>query len=75
MSQSKRASGIEVFTNVTCGYILAIGIQMVVFPWFNLHVNIMESAILAAFFTGISMLRGYIVRRIFNWLHVEGILR
>ena len=72
MSQSKKASGVEVFVNVSSGYILAIGIQLIVFPWFDLHVNVIESAIIAAFFTSISMLRGYIVRRIFNWLHTTG---
>jgi len=70
--QSRKASSIETFVNNTSGYMLAIGIQLLVFPFFDIHIDVLDSAILAAFFTSISMIRGYIVRRIFNWLNVTG---
>lgn len=67
MSQSKTMSMIETVTNVGLGYLIAIGTQMVIFPWFDIHTTVTDNMIIAAVFTVISVIRGYIVRRAFNW--------
>lgn len=75
MSQSKRASGVEAFISTVSGYLIAVTIQMFIFPLFGLYPTILDSAMIAAIFTGISMVRVYMFRRLFNWLHLREILR
>ena len=66
MTQSRRMSMVEAITNVVVGYALAVATQIVVFPWFGLHPNLGENLALGAIFTGISLIRGYILRRLFE---------
>ena len=40
MSQSRRMSLVEAITNVVVGYALAVVTQIVVFPWFGLHLSL-----------------------------------
>ena len=64
--QSKRASLIEAGTNVIVGYTVAVGSQLVLFPLFGIHVNPGEHLLLGMFFTTISLVRSYMLRRVFN---------
>ncbi len=66
MTQSRRMSFVEAVTNVVVGYILAVAAQIVVFPWFGLHLHIGENLIIGAVFVGISLLRNYALRRLFQ---------
>jgi hypothetical protein len=66
MTQSRRMSLIEAITNVTLGYGLAVIAQIVVFPWFGLDVSIGENLAIGAVFVGISLLRSYALRRLFE---------
>lgn len=66
ISQSRRMSAIEQVTNTAVGYCLAVAMQLVFFPLFDMHPHIAENLSLAAIFTFASLLRGYIVRRVFN---------
>ena len=66
MTQSRRMSLIEAVTNVTLGYGLAVIAQIVVFPWFGLDVSIGENLAIGAVFVGISLLRSYALRRLFE---------
>ncbi|GAA0287588.1 DUF7220 family protein [Rhodovulum strictum] len=66
MTQSRRMSMVEAITNVVVGYALAIVTQIVVFPWFGLHPSLGENLALGAIFTGISLIRGYTLRRLFE---------
>lgn len=66
MSQSRGMSLIESITNVVVGYVLAIATQLVVFPWFGLHASFVENLAIGALFTGISLLRSYALRRVFE---------
>ena len=64
--QSRRMSLIEAITNVVLGYFLAVATQIVVFPWFGLHPSLGDNLALGAVFVGISLLRSYALRRIFE---------
>jgi hypothetical protein len=64
--QSRRQSLIEAITNVVVGYALAVITQIVVFPWFGLQVSLGENLAIGGLFTGISLLRSYALRRIFE---------
>ena len=70
MSQTRRMSLIEAATNVAMGYALAVATQIVVFPWFGLQASLGENLALGGVFTGISLLRSYALRRLFeHWRH------
>jgi len=69
--QSRKASLLEICLNVGTGYFLALATQALVFPWFGVEVNLWEGAGLAGIFTAISILRGYVFRRAFNYFTEE----
>ena len=70
MGQSKLISFIETLINVLLGLVLSIFIvQPIVFSYWDIHLNVGENTIIAIIFTTISVIRGYITRRIFNWWH------
>lgn len=66
MTQSRGMSLIEAVTNVAVGYVLAVATQIIVFPWFSLHPSIDQSLALGGVFVGISLLRSYVLRRLFE---------
>ena len=66
MKQSRRMSLIEAVTNVAVGYAVAVVAQIVVFPWFGLQASLGENLALGGVFTGISLLRSYALRRLFE---------
>ena len=66
MSQSRCMSMIEAITNVAVGYALAVVMQVMVFPWFGLHPSLGENLALGGIFVGISLLRSYALRRLFE---------
>ena len=57
---------VESVTNVIVGYTLALAMQILVFPWFGLQVSLGENLALGGVFTGISLLRSYALRRLFE---------
>jgi hypothetical protein len=68
MMQSRRMSLLEAAANVVIGYVLAVMTQIAVFPLFGLWPTLGENLTLGAVFTGVSLLRSYCVRRVFeNW--------
>lgn len=64
--QSKKQSLIESITNVMIGYTVALISQLLVFPLFNINVPLSDNLLIGAWFTAISLLRSYVVRRYFN---------
>jgi hypothetical protein len=66
MKQSRRMSLIEAVTNVAVGYVLAVATQIIVFPWFGLHLRLGENFMIGAMFVGISLLRSFALRRLFE---------
>ena len=68
MSQSRRLSLIEATTNVIVGYALAVITQIVAFPWFGLQVSLGDNLAIGAVFVGVSLIRSYALRRLFERL-------
>lgn len=66
--QTRRQSLIESIANVAIGYTVAIATQLAVFPVFGIHVTLRENLGIGAFFTAVSIVRSYWVRRLFNWI-------
>lgn len=68
MRQSRRMSLVEAFTNVVIGYVLAVATQMMVFPLFGLHTSLSNDLAIGAVFTVVSIIRSYVLRRLFEQL-------
>lgn len=74
--QKKRHSLLEVCLGTAIGFVVAYVANIVIVPAV-LHVRLdhTTNVVLTTFFTFVSIVRGYLVRRFFNWLHVKGALR
>lgn len=66
MSQSKFMSIVETCTNTLIGYSVAVCSQIIIFPLFNIQIPILDNFLIGLWFTLISILRGYFLRRLFN---------
>lgn len=66
--QSKKMSLIETVLSVLIGYIVALLSQIVVFPLFDIEVSLTDNLLIGLLFTVISIIRGYYIRRLFNWI-------
>ena len=68
MKQSRTMSLVEVMTNVAVGYGVAVLTQIVVFPWFGIEVGLADNMKIGMVFVGVSLVRGYLLRRLFEWV-------
>ena len=68
MAQSRRGSLIEAATNTVVGYALAVATPFDVFPTFGLRVDVVENLGFGLIFTAVSLIRGYLLRRLFDRL-------
>jgi len=66
VSQSRALSLVESCANIVVGYTVAVGVQILVFPWFGIHASIGDNLAIGAIFTGVSLARSYGLRRVFN---------
>ena len=73
MAQTKLESAIEVVVNVLIGYVVATASQIMIFPLFGIFLPLSDNLLIGAYFTAISIVRGYVVRRIFNRKEVNEI--
>ena len=64
--QTKRQSIIESLVNISIGYAVAIFSQLLIFPLFHIHLPLHDNLLIGAYFTLISLVRSYLVRRLFN---------
>ena len=61
--QSRLASFVEALTNVAIGFLISLVGQVVVSHWYNLPLNFAQNMQIVLFFTVLSVLRSYFVRR------------
>ncbi|NBR91206.1 MAG: hypothetical protein EBS68_15105 [Rhodobacteraceae bacterium] len=71
MKQSRLMSLVEAITNVIVGYGLAVVTQIIVFPWFGLEAALGEHLAIGLAFVGISLVRNYLLRRLFARLQLR----
>lgn len=64
--QSRRHSAIESVTNTLTGLVVSFIIQLIIYPIMDIPVRLSQNVIITLVFTIASILRGYVVRRIFN---------
>ena len=67
MTQSRLESLIESAINILIGFSVALASQIAVFPLVGIHgVSLGTNLEIGAYFTAISMVRSYVIRRWFN---------
>jgi len=71
MKQSRLMSMAEAAANVVVGYVLAIATQIVVFPWFEIETGLAEHLTIGLAFVGVSLVRGYLLRRLFEAIRMR----
>jgi hypothetical protein len=59
---------LESVANVVVGYGVAVIAQIVVFPLFGLEVTLSQNLQIGLVFTGVSLVRSYLLRRAFETL-------
>ena len=64
--QSKTHSLIESVSNVLIGYLVALLSQLLIFPLFGINVPLSDNLLIGLWFTLISIVRSYTLRRFFN---------
>lgn len=70
--QKKKHSFIETCINTGIGYFVALATQIIAFPWFGIEVTHTQQLAIGLIFTVVSVVRGYFVRRLFNYIHICG---
>jgi hypothetical protein len=68
MTQSRLMSLVESVTNVCVGFVLAVLTQLVALPWFGVHLPFEANFMLGGVFTAVSIIRSYVLRRLFERL-------
>lgn len=66
--QTKIESFVESAVNIFIGYTVAVISQIFIFPLFDIHVGIKTNLWIGVWFTVVSLVRSYAVRRVFNEL-------
>jgi hypothetical protein len=74
-AQRKRTSLLESVVNCLTGIGIAFAMQVSLFPMFGIHISYSTSGVIALIFTGVSIVRSYALRRLFEWLRVSGLMR
>lgn len=66
MGQTRLGSLIEAGMNIVIGFVVALLSQIVVFPLVGINVPLATNLEIGAYFTAISLVRSYVIRRWFN---------
>ncbi len=64
--QTKRQSLAEAIINIFIGYIINFIAQLVIYPIVGVQASYSQIGLIGLLFTGISLLRMYLIRRYFN---------
>ena len=70
-SQKKSHSFMEAIVNVLVGLCINLTAQVLIFPLFGIHIPLSSSLEIAGIFTVISIIRSFVLRRVFNGWHVK----
>jgi hypothetical protein len=59
-------SMVETITNVAIGLIVSFLSQVVIFKYYDIHISLAQNLELTLYFTVVSVIRGFALRRFFN---------
>lgn len=66
MKQTRLMSLVESVANVIVGYGVAVATQILIFPIFGLHTTLVQNLKMGLIFTGVSIVRSFILRCLFE---------
>lgn len=69
MRQTRLGSWLEAWANIAVGFAINWIANMLVLPLFGWHVTGTQAFHLGLIFTAISLVRSYLLRRVFNRIH------
>lgn len=69
MSQTRKESAIEAVVNILVGYSVNIAANFAIFPLFGWHITLEQNLTIGVFYTVVSFVRSYGLRRFYNWRH------
>ena len=64
--QSKKASAMEAGTNILFGYAVNLMANFAIFPLFGWEITLKQNLTIGVFYTIVSFVRSYCLRRIYN---------
>jgi len=71
MGQTKLMSLVEAVANVLIGYGIATVSQIIIFHWYDIKISLKDNLVIGLYFTVISIVRSYYVRRLFNRIFIR----
>jgi len=69
MTQTRAQSAVESVANVAIGYGVAVASQIAILPLFGVHLPLSDNLAIGGYFTLISLVRSYALRRWFAFRH------
>lgn len=69
--QSRQMSMIESISNVVVGFGVSLLANITVLPLFGYSPGLADATFIGIIFTAISLVRSYLMRRLFNWIGVK----
>lgn len=69
--QSKLGSALEAVANVLVGVAVSFVSQLIIFKAYGIEVSMYTNIQITGYFTLISLVRSYVLRRLFNRLHAK----
>jgi len=73
--QSRRASFVEALINILIGYGTAFLANFLILPAYGMELTVSTNLQIGAWFTLVSFLRSYFIRRFFNYIHLRQYLQ
>jgi high-affinity nickel permease len=67
--QTRWQSMIETCISTAVGFLIALLTQLIVFHLYSISAPLSTNLQITAIFTVVSIARGYLIRRFFNWFH------
>lgn len=71
MKQSRLMSMLESIINITVGFGIGLGAQLLFLPMLGVQVSLSQNLVFALIMTGISIVRSYLLRRMFEALQIR----
>lgn len=71
IGQSRRASLAEAFLNILIGFGISVAANIWLLPLWGFQPSLSQGVEIGLIFTWISLVRSYLLRRLFNLLHVR----
>lgn len=66
MSQSRMQSMVEAWSNTIIGYLINLGVQLIVYPFYGATFTFGQNIQIGLIFMAVSITRSYLLRRAFN---------